>query len=116
MQLILNKRTKNILLLKVAQSQKIFPSSKKRAKSLSSAFLPKENMLRIVVWHIIWRMEQMWKTFWDLGGLHMFKLFALRSRDLSQAEKKVTVVKSEQMHKMKIIFTENDQKFKVEKI
>ena len=41
----------------------------------------------------------------------MFKLFVLESRDLSQAEKKVTVVKSEQMHKVKIIFTENDQKF-----
>ena len=46
MQLILNKRTKYILLLKVAQSQKIFPSSKKRAKSLSSAFLPKENIFK----------------------------------------------------------------------
>ena len=64
MQLILNKRTKNILLLQVAQYQKT--SSKKRAKSLSLAFLPKENVLRIVVWHIIWRMEQKWKTFWDL--------------------------------------------------
>jgi hypothetical protein len=58
MQLILNKMTKNILLLKVAQSQKIFPSSKNRTKSLSPTSLPKENMLKTVVWHIIWRMEQ----------------------------------------------------------
>mgnify|MGYP001157523492 CR=1 FL=1 len=30
----------------------------------------------------------------------MFKLLALRSLDLSQAEKKVTVVKPEQIHKV----------------
>ena len=35
---------------------------------------------------------------------------ALWSRDLSQAEKKVSVVKSEHIHKMTIIFTQNGQK------
>ena len=35
---------------------------------------------------------------------------AVESRDLSQAEKKITVVKDEQTHKMTIIFTQNGQK------
>ena len=37
-----------------------------------------------------------------------FWLLAVGSRDLSQAEKKITVVKDEQIHKMPIIFTQND--------
>ena len=37
-------------------------------------------------------------------------LLAGGSRDLSQAEKKITVVKDEQIHKMTIIFTQNGQK------
>ena len=35
---------------------------------------------------------------------------ATGSRDFSQAEKKVTVVKPEQIHKMTILFTQNGQK------
>ena len=41
-----------------------------------------------------------------LGVLHLIKQLALGSYDLSQAELKVTVVKPEQIHKMKIIFTQ----------
>ena len=40
-----------------------------------------------------------------------FWLFGVESRDLSQAELKNTVVKPEQIHKIKIIFTQNGQKF-----
>ena len=39
-----------------------------------------------------------WTT--DYCGLHLFKLLALESRDLSQAEKKIIVTKAEQIHKM----------------
>ena len=45
-----------------------------------------------------------------LGGLHLFKQLAIRSRNLFQTEKKVTVVKSEQIQKMTIIFIQNGQK------
>ena len=46
------------------------------------------------------------------GGLHLFKqLAAVGSRDLSQAEKNITVVKAEQIQKMAIIFTQKGQKF-----
>ena len=47
----------------------------------------------------------------------MFKLLALRSLDLSQAEKKVTVVKSEQMHKIQIFLRKMTKSLKyLEKI
>ena len=36
-----------------------------------------------------------------------FQQLADESRDLSQAEKKITVVKDEQIHKMTTIFTQN---------
>ena len=36
-------------------------------------------------------------------------MLAVESHDLSQAEKKVTVFKPEQIHKMTIIFTQNGQ-------
>ena len=36
----------------------------------------------------------------SLGSLHLFKQLAVESRDLSHAEKKVTVVKPEQIFKM----------------
>ena len=46
------------------------------------------------------------------GGLHLFKqLAAVGSRDLSQAEKNITVVKAEQIQKMAIIFTQKGQTF-----
>ena len=38
----------------------------------------------------------------------MCSIFELH--DLSQAEKKITVVKAEQIHKMTIIFTQNSRK------
>ena len=41
-----------------------------------------------------------------LCGLYLFKQLAVGSCDLSQAQKKVTVVKTEQIHKMTIIFTQ----------
>ena len=41
----------------------------------------------------------------DLGDLHLFKQLVDKSRDLSQNEKKITVVKPEE-----IIFTQNGQK------
>ena len=44
-----------------------------------------------------------------LGGLHLIEL-ADKSHDLSQAKKKITFVKPEQIHKMTIIFTQNGQK------
>ena len=34
----------------------------------------------------------------ESGPLHLFKLLADKSRDLLQAEKKITVVKDEQIH------------------
>ena len=37
-----------------------------------------------------------------------FWLLALRSRDLSQAEKERNACKAEQVHKMTTIFTQND--------
>ena len=37
----------------------------------------------------------------DSGGLHLFKLLAVESRDLSQAQKKVNVINPEQIHKIK---------------
>ena len=40
-----------------------------------------------------------------------FWVVAVGSRDLSQAEKKVTVVKPEQIYKMTIIFTQNGQQW-----
>ena len=43
----------------------------------------------------------------DLGDLHLFKQLADKSRDLSQDEKKITVVKPEEIHKITIIFTQN---------
>ena len=46
----------------------------------------------------------------NLGGLHLLRQLALGSRDLSQAEKKVDVVKPEQIHKIAIIFAQNGQK------
>ena len=45
-----------------------------------------------------------------LCGVYFFKQLAVGLRDLSQAEKKVTVVKPEQVHKMTIIFTQKGQK------
>ena len=39
-----------------------------------------------------------------------FQLLAYESIDLSQDEKKITIVKDEQIHKMRIIFTQNGQK------
>ena len=39
-----------------------------------------------------------------------FKLWADESRDLSQAEKKITDVKGEWIHKMTTIFNQNSQK------
>ena len=39
-----------------------------------------------------------------------FWLLALKSRDISQAENKVTVFKAEQIHKMLIIFIIKGQK------
>ena len=39
-----------------------------------------------------------------------FELLADKSRDLSQVEKKITVVKAKKIHKMTIIFTQNGQK------
>jgi hypothetical protein len=44
------------------------------------------------------------------GPLHMFKLLAVESSDLSQAEKKTIFVKAEQIHKMIIIFTQKRSK------
>ena len=35
------------------------------------------------------------------------KILALEARDLSQAEKKITTCKAEQIHKMTTIFTQN---------
>ena len=46
----------------------------------------------------------------NLGGLHLFEQLADKSRNLSQAKKKITVVKHKQIHKMTIIFTQNGQK------
>ena len=40
----------------------------------------------------------------------ILELWALESRDFSQAEKKITVVKAEQILKMENIFTKNGQK------
>ena len=37
----------------------------------------------------------------------MYKQLALGSRDLSQVEKKVSVVKTDQIHKMTILSTQN---------
>jgi hypothetical protein len=42
---------------------------------------------------------------WLLG------FWSIRPRDLSQAEKKITVVKLEQIQRMTIIITQNGQKF-----
>ena len=36
------------------------------------------------------------------------KILALESRDQSQAEKEITACKVEQIHKVKTIFTQND--------
>ena len=44
------------------------------------------------------------------GGLHLFKQLAIRSCNLSQAYKKVTVFKPEEIHKLTITFTQNGQK------
>jgi hypothetical protein len=38
----------------------------------------------------------------------IFWLLAVESRDLSQAEKEITAYKVEEVHKMTIIFTQND--------
>jgi hypothetical protein len=37
-----------------------------------------------------------------------FLQLAVRSRDLSHAEKEIIVIKAEQIHKITTIFTEND--------
>ena len=42
------------------------------------------------------------------GPLHFFKLWAVSSHDLSQTEKKTTIVKAEQIHKMTTNFTQNE--------
>ena len=44
----------------------------------------------------------------DYAGLHLFWLLAVKSRDLSQAEKKITVAIAEQILKMSTIFTQCD--------
>ena len=41
----------------------------------------------------------------------VFEMLADKSSDLSQAEKKITAVKDEQIHKMTIISTQNGQSF-----
>ena len=47
----------------------------------------------------------------DLASdLHLFKQLADKSRALPQDEKKITVVKPEEIHKITIIFTQNGQK------
>jgi hypothetical protein len=38
------------------------------------------------------------------------KILAIESRGLSQAEKKITACKAEQIHKMTTIFTQNNNK------
>ena len=43
-----------------------------------------------------------------LGGLHLFKQLAVKSSDLSQAQKKKTAAKTEQIQKIITIFTQND--------
>ena len=43
----------------------------------------------------------------DLGGLHLFNLFAIESRDLYQAENKITTAKAEQIQRMTTFFTQN---------
>ena len=43
-----------------------------------------------------------------LGGLHLFKQLAVKPSDLSQAQKKETAAKAEQIPKMTTIFSQND--------
>ena len=38
----------------------------------------------------------------DLGDLHLFKQLAVKSRDLSQVEQKITVAKAEQIKKLQL--------------
>ena len=45
-----------------------------------------------------------------LGSLNLFKQLVVGSHDLSQDEKKVIVVKAEQLYKRTIIFTQNGQR------
>jgi hypothetical protein len=49
-------------------------------------------------------------THWVIYICSSSWLLANKSRDLSQVEKKITVVKADQIHKMTIIFTQNGQK------
>ena len=44
------------------------------------------------------------------GGLHNLLQLTDESRDLSQAEKKITEFEAEEIHEMTIIFTQNGQK------
>ena len=46
----------------------------------------------------------------QIGGQNLSKQLAVGPRDLAQAEKKITVIKPEQTHKMIIIFTQNGPK------
>jgi hypothetical protein len=43
----------------------------------------------------------------DYAGLHLFWLLAVKSRDLSQALKKITVAIAEQIKRMANIFTQS---------
>ena len=43
-----------------------------------------------------------------LGGLHVFWLLAVGSRDLSEVEKEITASKADYIHKMTTIFTQTD--------
>ena len=47
-------------------------------------------------------------TFVQAFNNDVFKLLAVKSRDLSQDEKKITVAKAEQIQKMTITFTHNE--------
>ena len=50
------------------------------------------------------------KNLFIIGGLHQFKSLAVGSHDiLSQADKKITVAKAEQILKKATIFTLNDK-------
>ena len=46
-------------------SEITFASKKKGGKSLSWAYFFRWIVLRIVIWHIFWRIEPKWKTVWD---------------------------------------------------
>ena len=46
-------------------------------------------------------MHQFVKQQTDYSDLHLLQQLALGSRDLSQAEKKITVTKAEQTHKLR---------------